>query len=405
MRREKCLACSSNRLIKIMDLGNHAFADTFVPLDKKSDPLVTYNLSCELCPSCGNVQSSCETDPVDRYSLFEYSYTSSNSRTSMRHWDDFSLDVSSKLGLTRDSFVVEVGSNDGYLLGRFRENLGTKILGIDASSYVSKIAIDNGIETEVAIFDSNISKKILKKHKKADLVVANNVFNHSENPVDFACAAADILSSDGTFVFEVPYWKCSVESEKIDQVYHEHVTYMTVKSAKQILKSAGLVIEDVEVVDYHGGSLRVYAKKKPFQEQESVQHMIDDEESLGLFESNTYEKLMKKLHKRKFRFLRKIYDIKSSDIPILAVGAAAKGNTFLRFLNLDHNVVDYVTDASKHKQGKITPLTNISICGDEVFANYDEVYALILSWNISGKIKEKLYEINPNIKFLVFDEF
>ena len=407
MRRNHCLVCQSTKMECILDLGAHAYADTFVPMDKKYDPLVTYNLSCVLCESCGNVQTLSKTEPHDRYaSLYEYSYTSSNSNTSKRHWINFCLEVSDNVSLSEDAFVVEVGSNDGFLLKQFKDDRSARTLGVDASPHVSQIAQTvNGVDTKVAVFDSQIAELVLTDYGSADLVVANNVFNHSEDPVDFAKAASTLLTDDGTFVFEAPYWKCSIESEKIDQVYHEHVTYLTVKAAREMLRRAGMVIVDVQVVDYHGGSLRVYAQKTGAAESELVNTMIEEEDRIGLYNLSTYENLTNRLQESKFNFLKRIYEIKAEGGSLVAVGAAAKGNTFLTLLNLDNSIIDYVTDASEYKQGKLTPLTSIPIRGDEVFSEYDEVYAIILSWNISDKIKQKLNEINPKIKFLVFSDF
>jgi len=214
-----------------------------------------------------------------------------------------------------------------------------------------------------------------------------------------------LLKEDGVFVFEVPYWKSAVDSEKIDQIYHEHVSYMTVKSVKKTLDLAGLNIIDIQVVDYHGGSLRVYCGPADIEQPQVVDDMINNEKDAGIFHSSTYKLLLEKINNKKINLLRKIYDIKSLGGSVIGVGAAAKGNTFLTFLNLDNSIIDYVTDASEYKQGKLTPLTSIPICGDEIFREYDEVYAIILSWNISSKLKEKLHEINPRIKFLVFDDF
>ncbi len=405
MKRNSCLVCGSKSLEVIIDLGNHAFADTFVPIDKKNNQLVTYNLSCTICHDCGNIQTCSKTNPSDRYSLFDYSYTSSNSRTSQNHWNSFCLGVAKKIKLNKKAFVIEVGSNDGYLLEQFKKNFNADVLGIDASSHVSDIANQNGIETKVAIFDSNVSKNVLNNYGRADLIVANNVFNHSEDPVDFAKAVSTLLKDDGVFVFEVPYWKSAVDSEKIDQIYHEHVSYMTVKSVKKILELSGLNIIDVQVVDYHGGSLRVYCGPSVSKEPQVVDDMINNEEAAGIFKKDTYKLLLEKINNKKINLMRKIYDIKGSGGSLIGVGAAAKGNTFLTFLNLDNSIIDYVTDASEYKQGKFTPLTSIPICGDEIFREYNEVYAIILSWNISGKLKEKLREINSKIKFLVFDDF
>ena len=230
-------------------------------------------------------------------------------------------------------------------------------------------------------------------------------FNHSEDPLDFVLGVSELLKQDGTFVFELPYWKCAVESEKIDQIYHEHVTYFTVTMAEKLLARAGLAIADVNVVDYHGGSLRVHARKAPSKTSDTVGRLKEEEKSLDLFEISTYSKLFERLQNKKFNFLKKIYELKAAGNSIVAIGAAAKGNTFLNFLNLDNSVIDCVTDTSEHKKGKLTPLSSIPIYGDEILGKYDDVYAIILSWNISEKLKQKLREINPRIEFLVFDDF
>lgn len=234
--------------------------------------------------------------------------------------------MSDNVSLSEDAFVVEVGSNDGFLLKQFKDDRSARTLGVDASPHVSQIAQTvNGVETKVAVFDSQIAELVLTDYGSADLVVANNVFNHSEDPVDFAKAASTLLTDDGTFVFEAPYWKCSIESEKIDQVYHEHVTYLTVKAAREMLRRAGMVIVDVQVVDYHGGSLRVYAQKTGAAESELVNTMIEEEDRIGLYNLSTYENLTNRLQESKFNFLKRIYEIKAEGGSLVAVGAAAKG--------------------------------------------------------------------------------
>ena len=209
------------------------------------------------------------------------------------------------------------------------------------------------------------------------------------------------MKSDGTFVFELPYWYNTIKDQKFDQIYHEHVTYFTVKFSYELLKKHGLEIIDVDVVNYHGGSLRVFAKKKDeVNLRPYIKNMIDEEEDFGLFDENTYKKFMQDLYQKRNIFLKNIYSIKSEGHPIIGIGAAAKGNTLLNFYNLDSSVLDYITDSSDHKKGKYTPLTRIPIVGDEIFAEYDDVYALILSWNISDIIKDNLKNINKKIKFL-----
>lgn len=402
MIRTKCLVCGSEKLKQILDLGIQPFADTFIPKDKVDQSEPTYPLICDICEDCGHVQTKIKTNPDERYSILnDYSYTSSNSKFAIDHWENHAQEVPKKINLNPNSFVVEIGSNDGFLTEQYLKQ-EHKALGVDPSKYMANLAESRGVKTIVELFNSETTKKIIQQEGKADLVIANNVFNHSEDPLDFAKAVESLLNDKGVFVFEQPYWLTSVETKKFDQIYHEHVSYFSVKSAKELLQLAGLSILSSEVVDYHGGSLRIYAKKSKELEQEpqEVQEMINAEESAGLFNPKTYESFMSEINSKKHQFLQKIHELKSKKNVIIAVGAPAKGNTFLNFHNLDNSVIDYVTDSSPHKQGKFTPLTRIPIVDDNIFADYKEPYALVLSWNLAHKLKPILENINPNIKFI-----
>jgi len=310
--------------------------------------------------------------------------------------------MATRFGL-QDKFIIEVGSNDGYLIQQFKP--ANKVLGVDPSKAMVEIAASQyGIETVNDFFTSTSSQKIKTDFGPADLIIANNVFNHANDPLDFAKGVHNLLKDGGVFVFESPYWLDTIQSQHFDQIYHEHISYFTVKSAYNLLSKVGLEIFDVEHVDYHGGSLRVYAKKvqqiapKPI---DLIADMINEEIRLGLFETKTYQDFQKNITTTRDKFLAKLYDLRAQGFPIVAVGAAAKGNTLLNFYRLDKTVIDFVTDSSPHKQGKYTPLTRIPIVGDEIFRQYDQgVYALVLSWNISDILKENLLKINNKIKFL-----
>jgi hypothetical protein len=252
------------------------------------------------------------------------------------------------------------------------------------------------------LFDENVGEKILKEYGKAKLVAANNVYNHSNNPLGFTKTVTNILSSDGYFVFEQPYWFTTIQSGKFDQIYHEHVSYYTVKSVKELLAKAGMKIKSAKIVDYHGESLRIIAQlaESIKEESEEVKRMIEKEEEFGLFSEELYKKYMEDNIRARNLFMERIFKIKQNGGTIIAIGAAAKGNTFLNFYGLDNSLVDFVTDSSPHKQGKFTPATRIPIVGDEIFSKYKEPYALILSWNIAHQLKPILEKINPNIKFI-----
>ena len=201
------------------------------------------------------------------------------------------------------------------------------------------------------------------------------------------------------FIFELPYWGSTIQSEKFDQIYHEHISYFTLKSSQTLLNKVGLKVVDCELVDYHGGSIRVYAKKSGNVSSRVLDFEIM-EKNLNLFDPKTYKKFQKSILEKRNIFMQKLYELKTSGATIIGVGAAAKANTFLNYYNIDNSLLEYITDSSKYKQNKYTPLTRIPIVGDKIFSNYNEVYALILSWNISDNLKKILQNINPKIKFI-----
>jgi 2-polyprenyl-3-methyl-5-hydroxy-6-metoxy-1,4-benzoquinol methylase len=389
---------------KIIDLGMHPFADTFISKEQLNLSEPVYPLQCFLDKDTGEIRVGCDTKADDRYNLYDYSYTSSNSKFARNHWIDYATEVSDKLNLNYNSKIIEVGSNDGFLSEQFK-NLGYDVVGVDPSKYMAELAMDRGVKTYTVLFDDKTSEKIKNDFGTVDLIVANNVFNHSNKARNFVQGVVNLLNDDGVFVYELPYWYNTIKDKKFDQIYHEHVSYYTVKSSYELLKKFGLEIIDAEVVDYHGGSLRIFAKKVDnVKLNNHISDMISEEENFGLFEEETYKKFMEELQNKRNKFMKEMYDIKLQGYSIVGVGAAAKGNTFLNFYNLDNTILDYVTDTSEHKQGKYTPLTRIPIVGDEIFYKYNKVYALILSWNISDIIKESLKKINDKIEFLSLPE-
>lgn len=381
----------------IIDLGMHPYADTFIAENQLTLTEPVYPLVCYQDKETDLVKLTFETSADQRYNLYDYSYTSANSKVSRDHWDMFASDVSSNIFWETTGTILEIGSNDGYLSKQF-QNKGHLVLGIDPSRKMCEIASERGINTICNLF----SYDAFENNDKFDLVVANNVFNHANNPLDFAKGVNKVLTDKGSFVFEVPYWYNTIVDKRFDQIYHEHVSYFTVRAAVKLLAKAGLTVYDVRWVDYHGGSIRVFAKKGNCSISGSIQKFIDKEEKEGLFTQERYDIFMKDIKKSRATFLEKLYAISKTGKPIVGIGAAAKGNTFLNFYNIDNTVLDYVTDVSEYKIGKYTPLTRIPILDDKtVFEKYDEVYAIILSWNISDHLKEKLQKISKaKINFL-----
>jgi len=386
---------------KILDFGQHAYADTFISQDQLNLSEPVFPLQVNLDAESGSIQLGYVSHAEDRYSLYSYSYTSSNSATARAHWDEYSSTVQGTW--QRPGMAVEIGSNDGYLIEKFG-TLGRRILGIDSSKAMCDLAQSRGVPTLNALFDQEVAERVIREHGPAHIVMANNVFNHANDPVSFARAVCQLLADDGIFVFEVPYWLSMIESGRFtDMVYHEHPTYFTVKMAWNVLKTAGLEITDFDVVDYHGGSLRVFARRDtggamPVQ----VEDAIARETQVGLFDPRFYQVVQQRFEQQRDAWLQEFYRLRLAepDAVFIGVGAAAKANTWLTWHGLNKTHLKYVTDASAFKQGKYTPLSRIPIADDAVFAEHERPYALILSWNIGEGLRRAILNINPNTRFI-----
>ena len=399
MFRTKCLICYSKNINNIIDLGMHPFAHTFIPISKTHLSEKVYPLIVQLCEKCGNVQLGCETDAESRYQENDYSYTSSNSNYSINYWFEYANEILKFFPKNIKLKILEIGSNDGLLLSILKNN--HNVLGVDASPVMNKLAEKKNIETRLGIFDESYSKKISKEFGRFDLIIANNVFNHANEPQSFFMGIKNLLKKDGIFVFESPYWSNSVKSGKLDQIYHEHVTYMNVKSVKKLSSLNELYISDIVFSNYHGGSVRfVVSKNKKKENLDKVNKIVFRENQSNLYSPIFYEKFMKKIKQKKNKFMEKIFTSKNSSKPLICIGAAAKANTFLNFYGLNNNLVNCITDASKNKIGKFTPLTRIPITSDMIIKNYKKPNIIFTAWNVSDNLRKIIYKINPKIEEL-----
>jgi SAM-dependent methyltransferase len=386
---------------KILDFGQHAYADTFVAADQLNLSEPVFPLQVYMNPDSGSIQLGYVSHAEDRYNLYSYSYTSSNSATARTHWDAYAHTVQDQW--PRPGLVVEIGSNDGYLVRQFQKN-DVRVVGIDSSAAMCDIAKANGVSCITALFDSAVADRVRNNMGPAGTVMANNVFNHANDPVAFAKAVASLLSRDGIFVFEVPYWLSMIESGRFtDMVYHEHPSYFTVKSVWNLLKQAGMEIVDFDVVNYHGGSLRVFAQHDTGVTMPvAVEDAIARETQVGLFDSRFYQVVQSRFVQQRDTWLHDFYQLRIAepDAVFIGVGAAAKANTWLTWHGLNKTHLHCVTDSSAHKQGKYTPLSRIPVLDDAEFAQHDCPYALILSWNIGEGLKRAILNINPNTRFI-----
>lgn len=391
---------SDKPVATILNFGQHSYADTFVSADQLHLSEPVFPLEVNLCTDSGMIQLGYVSNAQERYNLYSYSYTSSNSQTSKSHWQEFADTVAATY--SPSGLVVEVGSNDGFLLSRFKQK-GYSVLGIDGSEHISDIARSNGIDTITSLLSPTVVENILSSNGPVPMVIANNVFNHANDPVAFAKNVSDLLEDQGLFIFEVPYWLSMIQSDRFtDMVYHEHPSYFTIKSCWNLLQLVGLSIVDYSVVDYHGGSLRVIAKKHRSTMPAMVQKAIETETAAGLFSLDFYQGLQRKFELKKITWLSKFYQLldKDPDAVVIGVGAAAKANTWLTWHGLNNTVINCITDSSSFKQGKFTPLSRIPVLSDDEFAKHSRPYALILSWNIGESLRQSILKINPNTQFL-----
>lgn len=386
-------------MTKILDFGQHSYADTFIAEDQLHLSEPVFPLQLFLNSNSGQIQLGYVSDASDRYNLYDYSYTSSNSTTARNHWDEYVNSV--KNNYNTHGLIIEIGSNDAYLIKQFK-HISSKVVGIDSSKNMCELAKTEGVESINSLFCLELSNKIKSKYGTAKIVIANNVLNHSNNPIDFTKGVANILDDNGVFIFEVPYWLSMVQSNRFtDMVYHEHISYFTIKNIYNLLNQSKLEILDIELVNYHGGSLRVVAKHG-CNISNKIQKAIEYETKLGLFDIDTYKKLQQKFERQRDIWLKRFYEIKVAepDAVIIGVGAAAKAQTWLNWHGLSNKNIHAITDSSKFKQGKYTSLSRIPIVGDDEFIKYKNPYALVLSWNIGSSLENMLLKLNPNIRFL-----
>ena len=396
--RLRCLCCNKNNLNEIINLGLHSFADRFVPKEKLNIIDPKYPLILDMCNNCKFIQSRTVTNPKNRYLEIDYSYTSSNSNYSTNHWVEFADSLEKKTSL-KNKKIVEIGSNDGFLSYLLKKK-GAEVLGVDASEFMVKIS-KKKINAIQSIFSNSQSKKIKKLFGKADIIIANNVFNHSNKPLDFLRGVYNLLKENSIFIFEQPNFTIGVLSLKFDQIYHEHVSYFTARNIKSILDYSNLKILSLSKNEYHGGSLRTIASKKNSSLKEfKIDKFINYENKKNIYKLEFYKKMIKKINFKKKKLLTKLNNLSAKGYILSGIGAGAKSNTFLTFYGLNNKIIKFLTDSSKFKKNKYTPVSRIIIKDDKELINHKKIACIILSWNISILIIDKIKKLNKNIKII-----
>ena len=388
MRILKCRLCESVNIQKIVDLGNHPLADTFLPPEILfASPEISYPLQLGQCQDCGHVFTLFAVSPEDRYQKTDYSYDSSNSKVSIQHFYDFAKAVLDEKVPDQKGLIVDIGSNTGTLLKHFQSFGFENVIGIEPSANISALAIKAGVHTINDFFSERVIKH-LHEAGSVQVLLSANVLNHADNIVDLLDTVKAVLAKDGIFVFEVPYLLDLVQSTAFDTIYHEHVHYHSIQPLALALERQGISIFKVERIDYMCGSIRVYTR---FGRTHSpaVRLMIEAEQAFGLFDSTTWSSFMARVRKVKTTVLAQLAEIRVNGGKIIGIGAATKGNTFLNYCRLDSDTITYVTDASPLKIGKLMPGSHIPIIDDTDIDSFS-THALILPWNIAPMLKTKL---------------
>ena len=385
--RQDCRLCGSQELELVMSLGTTPLANEFVKPADRGKPQDRFALNVHLCKGCGHVQL---LDIVDPERLFRnYVYVSSTSPVFVEHFRRYAASICELTGLAAGSQVVEIGSNDGILL-RFFKEAGMRVLGIDPAQEIAEAATRSGIETLPEFFDPALARKLRAQGWEASVIAANNVFAHADDLHGIVEGVAHLLKPDGIFVFEVSYLVDVVTKSLFDSVYHEHLSYHTVKPLVGLFERHGMEFVDAIRVESHGGSLRGIAKLKggPLPRQSRVDELIALEASLGLDGPEAYREFIGRIERLRAQLLELLQRLKREGKRIVGFGAPAKATTLMFFFGIGPDLIDALIDESPLKQGLFSPGHHLPVVPSS--ALYDPVhrpdYAVVLAWNFAESI-------------------
>ena len=386
-----CRNCSSRVDLELVDLGSAPLSNAYLTEITMRRPEKWFPLRVTVCEKCWLVQAEVYSRSAEIFSE-DYAYFSSFSSDWLEHARQLCEHMTQRLSINRKSFVVEIGSNDGYLLRNFVA-AGVRVLGIEPTASTASAARLLGIPTLEKFFDAEVADEVAIKYGTANLIVAINVFAHVPYPLEVLKGVRHLLSSDGVFSVEFPHIMTLIESCEFDTIYHEHFSYFSFTTVEQMMRDSGLIVVEVEELPTHGGSLRVMAMRSDSKEAEvhsSVHALLKKELEVGVRTRSYYESFQSGAVRIKNEFLNFLITQKAEGKVVVGYGAAAKGNTLLNFAGVKEDLLQFVVDKNPNKVGKFLPGSRIPIVGEEVLREVQPDVIVILPWNLTAEIESQL---------------
>lgn len=390
----KCRFCKNQVTKEFADLVNSPASNSYLTKEQLNEPEVFFPLKVMVCDNCFLVQVDEYKKSADIFS-HDYAYFSSYSTTWLEHSKMYTEMMVNRFGFDKSSLVVEIASNDGYLLQYFK-NKNIQVIGIEPTANTAAVALSKNIPTIIDFFGISLAQKLAGEGKKADLLLGNNVLAHVPDIVDFVCGMKILLNDQGIITMEFPHLYQLVLNTQFDTIYHEHFSYISFTTVDKIFNSCGLEIFDVEELPTHGGSLRIFAKHISDQSKEITEHvsrLLKKEKDAGMNSIEYYAHFQEKIGNIKDDFLLFLLKQKKEGKKLAAYGAAAKGNTLLNYCGIKNDIIQFVVDANPAKQNKYMPGSHIPIVSEELIKIERPDFLLILPWNLKDEIMTQLSHV------------
>jgi hypothetical protein len=398
----KCRHCAAALELVFMDLGSAPPSNAYLTEADLRKPEKWYPLRVLVCSNCWLVQTE-DYAQADELFTSDYAYFSSTSSSWLKHAADYAAMVTKRFSLGQDSFVVEIASNDGYLLKNF-VGAGIPCLGIEPTDGTAAAAEALGVPVMREFFGAELGAKLADEGKQADLIAGNNVYAHVPNINDFTLGLKHLLKSEGTITLEFPHLYQLIKHCQFDTIYHEHFSYLSLYTVRRIFAQAGLMVYDVEELPTHGGSLRIYGAHQGARSASmDVERILSCEQSMGMQTQDPYESFQSRADAIKDAFVSFLLEQKEQEKMVAGYGAAAKGNTLLNYAGVRPDLLQYVCDAAPSKQGKYMPGSRIPIVAPHMLKSLKPEWVVILPWNIKDEVTDSMsYAKSWGANFSVF---